>query len=75
MRFFKTDVSNEENVVALIKYTVQEFGSLNVVVNSAGVISAGYLVTNKGTIPTDEMLRVLKINVVGTFNVSKHAAA
>ena len=42
--------------------------------NSAGVLSSGYLVTAKGTIPVDEMMRVLKINVVGTFIVSKHAA-
>ncbi|CAD8116591.1 unnamed protein product [Paramecium sonneborni] len=74
LKFFKTDVSNEENVIQLIKYTVNEFGAIHIVVNSAGVISAGYLVTPKGTIPVDEMMRVLKINVVGTFNVSKHAA-
>ena len=59
----------------MIKFTVNEFGGIHIVVNSAGVISAGYLVSSKGTIPVDEMMRVLKINVVGTFNVSKHAAA
>lgn len=43
--------------------------------NSAGVLSAGYLVTAKGVLSSDEMTRVLKINVIGTFNVAKHVAA
>jgi NAD(P)-dependent dehydrogenase (short-subunit alcohol dehydrogenase family) len=32
------------------------------------------LVSSKGVLSSDEMLKVLKINVVGTFNMSKHAA-
>lgn len=75
LKFFKTDVSNEENVIKLIKYTVECFGSVHIVVNSAGVISAGLTATPKGVLSSEEMLRVLKINVIGTLNVSKHAAA
>ncbi len=45
------------------------------VVNSAGVLSAGLLISSKGlTVATKEMERVFKINVVGTFNVTKFAA-
>lgn len=43
--------------------------------NSAGIPSAGLLVTSRGVLSTDEMMIVLKINVVGTFNVAKHVAA
>lgn len=74
VKFFKTDVANEENVVQLIKFTVGAYGGIHVVVNSAGILSAGLTVGPKGPISSDEFLRVLKINVIGTLNVSKHAA-
>ena len=32
------------------------------------------LITSKGVVSSDEMLRVLRINVIGALNVSKHAA-
>jgi 3-hydroxyacyl-CoA dehydrogenase len=45
------------------------------VVNSAGVLSAGFIISNKGEVlSSDEMLRVLKINVIGTFNITKYAS-
>eukprot|EP01016_Furgasonia_blochmanni_P020893 TRINITY_DN23277_c0_g1_i1.p1 TRINITY_DN23277_c0_g1~~TRINITY_DN23277_c0_g1_i1.p1 ORF type:complete len:324 (+),score=75.80 TRINITY_DN23277_c0_g1_i1:10-981(+) len=73
--FVKTDVSNEDNVKALVEAAVAKFGGLHIVVNSAGIISAVPIVTSKGVASTEEMLKVLRINVVGTFNVSKWAAA
>jgi NAD(P)-dependent dehydrogenase (short-subunit alcohol dehydrogenase family) len=32
------------------------------------------LISSKGVVSSDEMLKVLKINVIGTFNMSKHGA-
>lgn len=73
--FFKVDVSNEENIQKLITETVTKFGALHILVNSAGIISAGLMINSKGnTIPTKEMSKVLGINVVGTFNATKYAA-
>lgn len=43
-------------------------------VNCAGILSAGVIVYSKGVLSSDEMLKVLKINVIGTFNVCKYAA-
>jgi NAD(P)-dependent dehydrogenase (short-subunit alcohol dehydrogenase family) len=73
--FFRTDVTNEDNVIKLFEFTVKKFGKISAVINSAGIISAGMIVSSKGVVvSSDEMLKVLKINVVGTFNVAKHAA-
>eukprot|EP01017_Pseudomicrothorax_dubius_P006860 TRINITY_DN1203_c0_g2_i1.p1 TRINITY_DN1203_c0_g2~~TRINITY_DN1203_c0_g2_i1.p1 ORF type:complete len:266 (-),score=78.32 TRINITY_DN1203_c0_g2_i1:138-935(-) len=73
--YIKTDITNEDNVRELIEKTVSLFGALHIVVNCAGVITAGLIVNAKGNIlSTDEMLKVLRINVMGTFNVCKYAA-
>lgn len=75
VEFFLTDVTDEENVKKLIQYTLKKFGSIHVVLNSAGVATAGMVVTSKGVMSSEEMLTALKINVIGTLNVCKHAAA
>ena len=44
------------------------------VVNSAGIVTAGVLVSKKGVLSTETMNKVLQVNVIGTFNVCKYAA-
>lgn len=76
MKFFKTDVTNEENVIQLIKFTVAQFGGIHIVVNCAGIISAGMIVNSKGdTVKNVDIEKVFRVNVFGTINVCKHAAA
>jgi NAD(P)-dependent dehydrogenase (short-subunit alcohol dehydrogenase family) len=72
--FFKTNVTNEENVEALFAFARKTFGRVSAVINCAGVVTAGTIIYSKGTASTSEMERLLKINVVGTFNVAKFAA-
>lgn len=69
-------MTNEKSVADLVKFTVSEFGGVHVVVNSAGVASLQLTITSKGdVIDNDEFDRVMKINVMGTVNVCKFAAA
>jgi len=72
--FFKTNIVDEENVQALFDFTKKNYTDVHIVVNCAGIISAGTTLWSKGVLSSDEMLKVLKINVIGTFNVSKYAA-
>jgi NAD(P)-dependent dehydrogenase (short-subunit alcohol dehydrogenase family) len=72
--FFKTDVTNEENIQALVGKTVEAFGRVSAVINCAGVIHSGMFVSSKGVIPTKALELAFRINVYGTFNVCKHAA-
>lgn len=73
-QYFRTDVSNEQNVIALFEFIKQKHGQVHAVVNCAGVIAAGTIIYSKGVASSEEMLRVLKINVVGTFNMCKYGA-
>jgi NAD(P)-dependent dehydrogenase (short-subunit alcohol dehydrogenase family) len=41
VRFFKTNVVDEENVKQLIEFTVREFGKVTVALNCAGIATAG----------------------------------
>ena len=72
--FIKCNVADEKNVESAVKETVKAFGPLHVVVNSAGIVYAGVLVTKRGVLPNEAMNKLLQVNVVGTFNVCKHSA-
>jgi NAD(P)-dependent dehydrogenase (short-subunit alcohol dehydrogenase family) len=47
---------------------------LHVVINCAGILAAGTTIYSKGVVSSENMEKVLKINVIGTLNVSKYAA-
>ncbi|MCI4011258.1 SDR family NAD(P)-dependent oxidoreductase [Brevibacterium sp. ZH18] len=72
--FVTADVTNEEQVQAAVE-TATGLGELRVVVNCAGVATPGKLVSRKGPLPLDAFSKVLNINVVGTVNVCRLAAA
>ena len=72
--YIPVNVTDEKAVEAAIKQTVKAFGPLHVVVNSAGIVTAGVLVTKKGVLQNEVMNKVLQVNVVGTFTVCKYAA-
>lgn len=66
--FFKTDVSSEENVQELVAFTVEKFGTVNVLCNNAAVNIPGSVVEL-----TEEIWdRTMDINVKSQFLVSKH---
>lgn len=72
--FVTADVTNEEQVQAAVD-TATGLGSLRVVVNCAGVATPGKLVSRKGPLPLEAFQKVLNINIVGTVNVCRLAAA
>lgn len=75
VRFQKTDVTNEANVQAAIDLAVKEFGALNGVVNCAGIATAERAVGREGPQPLDHFTKVVTVNLIGTFNVIRLAAA
>jgi len=66
----EADVSNPEEVQALITGAVKAFGRLDIVVNNAGVEKKAPFVDY----PLDELQRILAINLVGPFLVAQAAA-
>lgn len=74
VRFVATDVRDEAQVQAAID-AAKELGTLRVVVNCAGVGAPGRVVGKRGPLPLEDFQNVININLVGTFNVMRLAAA
>ena len=74
-RFVRTDVTNEADVQQAIATAVKEFGALTGLVNAAGIGPAARVVGREGPMPLGEFTRVIQINLIGTFNVIRLAAA
>ncbi|MBX6749706.1 MAG: 3-hydroxyacyl-CoA dehydrogenase [Micromonosporaceae bacterium] len=73
--FVAADVTNEEQVAAAVD-TAAGLGPLAVVVNCAGIANAIRVVAKDGTVfPLAEFTKVIQVNLVGTFNVIRLAAA
>jgi NAD(P)-dependent dehydrogenase (short-subunit alcohol dehydrogenase family) len=69
-------IGNPAAVTGAIDAAIAQFGTIHINVNTAGVIAAVPLVGSDGK-PTapDEFVRLININLVGTFNVMSQAAA
>ncbi len=74
-RFLATDVTNESEVKAAIDMATSVFGGLHGVVNAAGICPAAKIVGKNGPHPLDLFEKTLRVNVGGTFNVMRLAAA
>jgi NAD(P)-dependent dehydrogenase (short-subunit alcohol dehydrogenase family) len=72
--FVAADVTNEEQVQAAVD-AAAELGPLRIVVNCAGVATPGKVLGRDGVLPLETFNRVIQINLVGTFNVIRLAAA
>jgi NAD(P)-dependent dehydrogenase (short-subunit alcohol dehydrogenase family) len=73
--FVKTDVSDEAQAQAAVDAAL-ELGPLRTVLNSAGLGSAGRTVDREGNpFNLDNFSFVVKVNLIGTFNVTRLAAA
>ena len=72
--FVRTDVTDEESVQDALDSVVEIFGSLNGVVNCAGIGPAAKVVGKKGVHDLGLFTKTVEINLVGTFNVIRFAA-
>ena len=74
-RYFRTDVSDETGVVANVAAAKEFLGGLNVAVNCAGILGAGRVLGKDGPMPLSQFQATVMVNLVGSFNVAKAAAA
>ena len=68
--FFRTDVSDPESVKELIKFTVSEFGGLDLMISNAGVLKAGGL----DEMEPDVFSKTTSINYNGYYYCTKYSS-
>jgi NAD(P)-dependent dehydrogenase (short-subunit alcohol dehydrogenase family) len=74
VRLVAADVRDEDDVARALAVAT-DFGVLRAAVNCAGVATPGRVVGKRGVLPLEDFRRVIEINLVGTFNVLRLAAA
>ncbi|MEP7362464.1 MAG: SDR family NAD(P)-dependent oxidoreductase [Acidobacteriota bacterium] len=73
--FCETDVAGDESVSAAVNRAREQFGAVHVVVNCAGIATAKRMLGKEGPMALGDFERVIRVNLVGTFNVCRLAAA
>jgi NAD(P)-dependent dehydrogenase (short-subunit alcohol dehydrogenase family) len=74
-RYMAGDVTQAADVQRAIDLARTAFGGLHGLVNAAGVAVAERVLPREGPQPLEHFLRVVHINLVGTFNAIRLAAA
>ena len=74
--YVKTDVSNKDDVINMVKQTIETYKTIDVLVNNAGVIVPKLLVSDNKKYELDSASwdRVMNINLKGTFYCSQEVA-
>jgi len=73
--FVRTDVTNDTDVQQAVDAAVEAFGAVHGAVNAAGIGVAERVLGKEGPQPLGNFAKVIQINLVGTFNVIRLAAA
>jgi NAD(P)-dependent dehydrogenase (short-subunit alcohol dehydrogenase family) len=73
--YINTDVANEDSVKAAIAAANEAMGGITLAVNCAGIATAGRTLGREGPWPSELFNKVIQVNLVGSFNIIKEAAA
>jgi NAD(P)-dependent dehydrogenase (short-subunit alcohol dehydrogenase family) len=73
-RFALTDVTNEASAQGAVQTALDAFSGLQGLVNCAGIGLARRTITSEGPHPLDAFMRIINVNLVGTFNATRLAA-
>jgi NAD(P)-dependent dehydrogenase (short-subunit alcohol dehydrogenase family) len=75
VRFARTDVTDEASGKAAVQAAVEAFGGLSCLVNCAGIVYGEKVVGKEGPHSLAGFVRTININLIGTFNLIRLAAA
>lgn len=68
------DVTQPEHVAEAFQAAENRLGDVRVVINCAGIAPGKRLVGRDGPMPTEDFVKAININLIGTFNVMREAA-
>ena len=72
--FVKCDVTKSEDVKKTVDTAKEKFGGLHILVNNAGVASAGRTMGKDGPFKLDRFKTVIDVNVIGAFDMLSNSA-
>jgi len=73
--YVHTNVADEASVQAAVAFAYDAMGGITLAVNCAGIATAGRTLGREGPWPSENFNRVIQVNLVGSFNVTKESAA
>jgi NAD(P)-dependent dehydrogenase (short-subunit alcohol dehydrogenase family) len=73
--YVRTDVASEDGVRESVAAAAAAMGGLNVAVSCAGILGAGRVLGKDGPMPLSQFETTVRVNLVGSFNLAKAAAA
>ena len=73
--FTAADVTSAEEVTAALEATMKRFGAIHALVNCAGIGTADKTFGKRGSADLAAFTRTIQINLIGTFNCIRLAAA
>jgi NAD(P)-dependent dehydrogenase (short-subunit alcohol dehydrogenase family) len=74
-KFVRTDVTDESSAQAAVATAVADFGAVHGLVSCAGIVYGEKVVGKEGAHSLAGFVRVININLIGTFNMIRLAAA
>ncbi|RMH01902.1 MAG: 3-hydroxyacyl-CoA dehydrogenase [Chloroflexi bacterium] len=75
VRFVRTDVTSEADMKTAVTTAQNTFGGLHGLINCAGIAIAAKVIGRSGIHTLEAFNKVIQINLVGTFNAIRLAAA
>ncbi len=75
VRFVRTDVADEASAKGAVAAAIDAFGALNGLVNCAGIVHAERVLGRDGPHALASFTRAVNINLIGSFNLTRLAAA
>ncbi len=73
--FFKTDVTSEEDAQSAVDKAIAHFGAVHGLINCAGIAIGERVVGRQGPHQFASFSKVIAVNLIGTFNMIRLAAA
>lgn len=73
--FVEVDVTDEDSASAAVASAAEQLGGLTACVTCAGIATSAKTLGREGAHPLETFQRTIDINLVGTFNIARLAAA
>ena len=75
VRFISADVTSDASMTRAVDTAIAAFGAVHGLVCAAGIAAAERVLPKEGVQPLEHFARVISVNLVGTFNAVRLAAA